>query len=396
MMSVLRSVRPALILSATLALLLLAQGAAVAAIDCFSCHERAAFQKRVKHEPAVAGGCSACHSPHAARFSGLLQQQTKKLCYSCHTAEAEKHGQGTVHQPVRQGECLSCHEPHASDHANLLKASQGELCFTCHTALPKKFKFTHTPYANGQCASCHQSHQSQYPYLLVKAPEAICLGCHTPQAVQAKHPNYPAELKNCGSCHSPHGSNRPALVRNILHDPYAAGCKDCHAGKGEPVTVDTCLECHSDVGEQMASSHNHLVRFGNNGCLACHSPHAGDDKRLLKGKFRYVCGTCHEATFRRYEESEFKHQMTGACSDCHAPHGSNHPVMAKAPINDVCATCHEHHSTFTHPIGKDVFDPRTGQMLTCASCHASKGTDHPYHLKFRGTQDLCVQCHRDR
>jgi predicted CXXCH cytochrome family protein len=385
-----------LILSATLALLLLAQGAAVAAIDCFSCHERAAFQKRVKHEPAVAGGCSACHSPHAARFSGLLQLQTKKLCYSCHTAEAEKHGQGTVHQPVRQGECLGCHEPHASDHANLLKARQGELCFTCHTALPKKFKYTHTPYANGQCASCHHSHQSQYPYLLVKAPEAICLGCHTPQTVQAKHPNYPAELKNCGSCHSPHGSNRPALVRNILHDPYAAGCKDCHAGKGEPVMVDTCLECHSDVGEQMASSHNHLVRFGNNGCLACHSPHAGDDKRLLKGKFRYVCGTCHEATFRRYEESEFKHQMTGACSDCHAPHGSNHPVMAKAPINDVCATCHEHHSTFTHPIGKDVFDPRTGQMLTCASCHASKGTDFPYHLKFRGTQDLCVQCHRDR
>jgi predicted CXXCH cytochrome family protein len=145
----------------------------------------------------------------------------------------------------------------------------------------------------------------------------------------------------------------------------------------------------------MASSHNHLVRFGANGCTACHSPHAGDDHRLLKGKERHVCGACHEATLNRHESSKFKHQMTDACNDCHAPHGSNHPAMAKGPINKVCGACHEKHGVFTHPIGENVFDPRTGQSLTCASCHASKGTEFPYHTRFNSKRDLCVQCHAD-
>jgi predicted CXXCH cytochrome family protein len=395
MMPLLRYPKPVLLPALLLLLGLALPGVAAAAIDCFSCHERAAFQKKVRHQPAASGACSSCHSPHVARFPGLLQQQTHKLCYSCHAAEAAKHGQGIVHLPVRQGECLGCHTPHASDHADLLKTSPGELCFTCHSSMPKRYKFTHAPYGRGQCGTCHSSHQSANPYLLVKEYESLCLGCHPLTAIQGRHANYPAQLKNCGSCHNPHGSDRPALVRNALHDPYAAGCKDCHTAKGTPVTIDTCLECHSDVAEQMASSHNHLVRYGTNGCLACHSPHAGDDKRLLKGKERYTCGTCHEATFRRMESSDFKHQLTGACSDCHAPHGSNHPVMAKAPINQVCAGCHATHAEFSHPIGEKVFDPRTGQMLTCASCHASKGTDHPFHLKFSGLKDLCVQCHRD-
>ena len=60
--------------------LLAAQGPALAAIDCFSCHERAAFQKRIKHQPATAGECSTCHSPHVARYPGLLQQTVQKLC----------------------------------------------------------------------------------------------------------------------------------------------------------------------------------------------------------------------------------------------------------------------------------------------------------------------------
>jgi predicted CXXCH cytochrome family protein len=327
----------------------------------------------------------------------MLQEKVQVLCYSCHDAEAEQIRQGlVVHQPVRQGECLGCHDPHAADQDGLLKNRAVELCFTCHTGLAKSYKYNHAPYAKGQCFSCHKPHQSSQPYLLVKEVEALCLGCHPLASVQARHAGYPAALGKCGSCHSPHGSNRPALIRNILHEPYAGGCKDCHAGKGVPVPVDTCLECHPGVSEQMASSHNHLVRFGDNGCMACHSPHAGDDKRLLKGKERHVCGTCHEATFRRYESSKFKHKMVGGCNDCHAPHGSNHPVMAKAPINDVCAVCHEQHSKFTHPIGEKVNDPRTGQMMTCASCHASKGTEYPYHTRLSGAKDMCVQCHRDQ
>jgi predicted CXXCH cytochrome family protein len=380
-------------LTATLVLIPASQGLAVTAIDCFSCHERGPFQKKVNHEPASSGECLSCHSPHVARYGGLLQKQVKDLCYSCHDEAAELQRQGFMHMPVQKGECLGCHNPHASDQAGLLKGRPGEICFTCHTGLPQKYKNTHTPYARGQCASCHRPHQSTYANLLVREPEALCLGCHPSATVRQQHPNFPAEPGNCGTCHNPHGSDRPALIRDILHPPYADGCQDCHTGKGVPVMIDTCLECHPEVSEQMASSHNHLVRYKDNGCMACHSPHAGDDRRLLKGKERHICGKCHEATFKRRAEAKFSHPMTDACNNCHAPHGSNHPAMAKAPINTVCSECHGQHGVFTHPIGEKIFDPRTGQMMTCTSCHATKGTDYSFHTRFSGKKDLCVQCH---
>lgn len=388
-----RYARPAAFLASALFLFLAAQTTALAAIDCFQCHEKAAFQKRVKHQPAARGECRTCHNPHVAKYEGLLQQKVQKLCYSCHAKAAADHGRGMAHEPVRKGECLGCHDPHSSDHGGLLNKRSTDTCFTCHTALPRKFKHTHTPYANGQCSSCHRPHQSEHAGLLVREATALCLGCHSKESVRQRHANFPAEPGNCGSCHSPHGSDRPNLIRNVLHAPYASGCKDCHTGRG-PVSVDTCLECHPQVGEQMASSHNHLLRYGSNGCLACHSPHAGDKAKLLKGKERHVCGTCHTATFRRMDESKFRHTKAESCSDCHSPHGSNHPAMFKAAVNTVCIACHTKHDEFTHPIGESVYDPRTGQMMTCASCHATKGTDHENHLKFSGTRDLCVQCHR--
>jgi len=387
--------RPAMIIALSFLLLVVTQGLAVAAIDCFMCHDRQAFSKRVNHDPAAAGECLSCHSPHVAKFEGLIQEQVKDLCYSCHTDAAEEQNKGLVHKPVKQGECLSCHDPHASNQSGLLKDRLSVTCFSCHTELPQKFKNTHAPFAEGECDSCHKPHQSDNPYLLTEKQDALCFSCHSKASVKQKHPNFPADLKNCGSCHNPHGSNRPGLIRNALHQPYSEGCSDCHVRKNAAVPIDTCLLCHPEISDQMASSHNHLVRYEENGCIACHSPHAGDDRRLLKGKERHVCGKCHAATFKRYEEEEHKHSMTDACNNCHAPHGSNHPAMFRAPINEVCSKCHGQHGIFTHPIGENVFDPRTGQMMTCGSCHASKGSDFEFHTRFERKKALCVQCHAE-
>ena len=389
-----RTLRVVLMLSVVLLFLSVSQGIAKTTVDCFQCHDRDAFQKGVKHEPAAEGECLSCHSPHAARFGGLLQKQVKDLCYSCHTDAAEQQNKGVVHMPVKQGKCLGCHNPHSSDQKALLKDKLADTCFSCHKDLPRKYKNTHPPYAKGQCDSCHRPHQSANNNLLVRDADSLCLGCHDQATVQKKHPNFPDKLGKCGSCHNPHGSDRPGLIRNVLHEPYADDCSNCHTAKGAPVRIDTCLECHPDVAEQMASSHNHLLSYGENGCVACHSPHAGDDKRLLKGKERHVCGKCHEATFERMETAKYSHPMKGVvCNNCHAPHGSNHPAMTKGPINQVCQDCHGNHNMFTHPIGDKVFDPRTGQKMTCISCHATKGSDFPYHTRFNGKKDLCVQCH---
>lgn len=384
--------RPIIILTASLVLIFATQGAALAVADCFSCHDSRAFKKKVNHAPAAGGDCLSCHSPHVARYKGLLQKPVKDLCYSCHTDEKVKQNRGFVHLPVQKGECMSCHSAHASDYQGLLNQRPADTCFSCHSDLPKQFKNTHTPYGRGQCSSCHQPHQSDNSYLLVRGGDGLCLGCHNAATVRQKHPGFPTQPSNCSSCHSPHGSDRKGLIRNVLHDPFAAGCNDCHSGN-KPVLIDNCLGCHPDVADQMASSHNHLVRYEQNGCVACHSPHAGDDSRLLKGKERHICGTCHESTFKRSEQAAHKHRKTEACNDCHAPHGSNHPAMLKGQINAVCGECHGHHATFSHPTGERVFDPRTGQVMTCGSCHATKGTDYEYHTRLSGKRALCVQCH---
>jgi predicted CXXCH cytochrome family protein len=252
------------------------------------------------------------------------------------------------------------------------------------TIFSRRVSVTHAPFAQGRCFDCHETHQAAYPALLVKEGDKLCLGCHESGTVQKKHPNFPAEVKNCGTCHSPHGSDNRHLIRNVLHEPFSTGCNDCHVQKGVPVGV-----------EKMASSHNHLVRYGKNGCIACHSPHAADDKRLLKGKERYICSTCHSDTFKRYDTAHYKHMTTDSCTDCHVPHGSNYPNMTKGPINSVCAPCHEKHTEFTHPIGETVFDPRTLQTMTCVTCHSVKGSEHYKHLRLDGHKDLCVQCHRN-
>jgi predicted CXXCH cytochrome family protein len=99
-----RSLKPVMILTVTLVLLLVSLGIAAAAVDCFSCHERNDFKKRVNHAPAAKGDCLSCHNPHVARFSGLLQEEVHELCYSCHTEMADEHSQGVVHVPVKKGE----------------------------------------------------------------------------------------------------------------------------------------------------------------------------------------------------------------------------------------------------------------------------------------------------
>jgi predicted CXXCH cytochrome family protein len=49
---------------------------------------------------------------------------------------------------------------------------------------------------------------------------------------------------------------------------------------------------------------------------------------------------------------------------------------------------------FSHPVGDKVIDQRTGQMMTCVTCHDPMGSEHRYHLVMSAKKELCVQCHR--
>lgn len=53
---------------------------------CLSCHDNLGEEiaARVAHPPAADGDCTACHSPHVSRFSGLLRERPGPLCAECH------------------------------------------------------------------------------------------------------------------------------------------------------------------------------------------------------------------------------------------------------------------------------------------------------------------------
>lgn len=368
--------------------------AANAKTVCFTCHDKKVFTKKLVHKPLAAGECGACHNPHVARYERLLHKPGAELCFDCHRKQQKIFEKGIVHQPVRKGECLSCHDPHASDTRGLLKEKNlSGSCFKCHEELPKKYKFTHNPYARGRCMACHYPHQSEISLLLKKEPDKLCASCHKKDSIASAHPGYPGRLKDCLSCHNPHGSNRKKLVRNVLHKPYSKGCKDCHA-KGKK-GIANCLRCHEKIKEELYTTHNHITGSGGNSCTTCHSPHAGDAKNLLRGSRQsQVCRKCHEQSIQKAMMKRYKHQNLQECSNCHAPHGSNQLAMMKADHNAVCSACHETQGKFTHPVGDKVFDPRTGQQVTCVSCHDSMGTDFKFHLKKSGSKELCIQCHR--
>ncbi|MBU0484591.1 MAG: NapC/NirT family cytochrome c [Proteobacteria bacterium] len=360
---------------------------------CFKCHKKANFSGKVVHSPVAENKCSSCHNPHVARYKNLLSSEVSELCYQCHQDKIESFSKGIVHKPVKKGECLSCHAPHASSNKGLLNESApGENCFKCHKTLLKKYDYTHQPYEKGDCGACHRAHQSERAQLLNDEPDKLCSKCHQENILQQKHQGFPGRLRVCLSCHNPHGSERKNLIRNVLHAPYKEGCSDCHE-KG-PVKTDKCLECHEEIMDQLLSAHNHLTDKAVNSCVKCHSPHAADSNSMLKNRQNQICRSCHANTFAGYDNTLHSHPDTGSCSDCHALHGSNNMAMLKGNGIEVCDSCHKTQGQFTHPVGGTVLDPRTGQQVTCVSCHYPHGTNFKFNLKLSGGKDLCIQCHK--
>lgn len=375
------------------ALLLIVPDSAVAGKVCFTCHDKTLFTDTVVHKPVAESQCSVCHNPHVAKHQGLLRDHQGRLCYSCHKQSKKEFAKGIVHPPVAQGKCSACHAPHASSNKGLVNKDLAQDCFSCHKDLPQEYKQIHKPFAEGECTACHSPHQADNLQLLSDKADALCLSCHGAETLQASHQNYPLALKDCLSCHNPHGSDRKGLLRNFLHQPYVEGCTSCHQGTNK-VGMAICLKCHEKTGQELQANHSHITLQGGNSCLNCHSPHAGDDKSLLKNSERHVCKSCHAETLERYGQKQFPHPPVKKCSTCHESHGSRNLAFLRGGGNAICIQCHETQGKFTHPVGPEVLESHTGQPVTCVSCHNPMGTDHKDHLLQEGKRALCILCHR--
>ncbi|MDA3786611.1 MAG: multiheme c-type cytochrome [Deltaproteobacteria bacterium] len=383
--------RCALLLAA--GLLLLAHDPARAVKGCLDCHLQKEFSGKIVHKPVAEGQCTQCHSPHVAKFKGLLQRQGGDLCYSCHEEAKKSFSQGVQHQPVQEGQCLACHSAHASEQKGLLSRPIAESCFGCHEPLAKKeYPRQHKPFADGNCVACHQPHQADNYQLLKDDGDALCLGCHRQPQELAGHQGFPGQAGGCLSCHNPHGGTAQGLIRANLHSPFQEGCASCHSNK-EVRGSALCLSCHGQVWEQMLAPHSHMLA-GDDLCVACHSPHASDTVGLLRAPYEQLCRSCHTDTFDRNRRSLHSHPKTEKCTDCHEPHGSQRLVMLNGDGNAICSRCHETQGEFSHPVGSEIVYQRTLRGMNCLTCHDPMGTEYRYHLKLSGKKALCVQCHR--
>lgn len=366
-----------------------------AAVDCYQCHDGAAFTGRVVHEPIVEKNCLACHGPHVSRHEKLLLQREQDLCFGCHVQLAENlAGQQVLHAPLRDGGCSSCHDPHAAEQKNLLQKVGGELCFECHEESRKTYQANHPPFAQGQCSSCHAPHGGDDHRLLKDAGSGLCLACHENNSLlRSKHLNRELAAIDCLACHNPHGGEKRSLLRSVSHAPFDnQNCQVCHAGEQG---IDTCLQCHESVLSSFYFAHNHLgVSGAGNPCISCHDPHVADQQGLMPNNVGTVCRECHADTFVRQEKSLHKHGNWETCTACHQLHGSNEVAMLKQG-HQVCHLCHDQHKGFTHPIGADSLDPRNQQPMDCLTCHnANDGSNYRFYLRGSGERGLCVQCHQ--
>ncbi len=374
-----------------------AQPAQALTQTCLKCHDAGEFKGTVVHSPVKNEACERCHSPHASRNKSLLRAPERELCFECHSdIEKKVEGSEFVHQPIKGGDCVSCHAPHVASSKGLLSGRVADVCYGCHDREKKKPSNLHSPFARGRCNACHDPHASDDFRMLKAAGASLCLGCHpSSAALKNVHLGRNLDGMDCLSCHNPHGSDNRKLIRQLRHKPFAQkNCRACH-GKGD--SVEVCLECHSEVLGTFNVTHSHLNGNGReNPCTSCHNPHAGDRPGFFPNNEGMVCRSCHAGTFARRSASLHKHPSWNTCTDCHSLHGGNALGMFVDEPDKTCAKCHKEHSTFSHPIGDMALDPRSGQPMTCISCHDSNaGTMFKYHLRGGSEQGLCIQCHKE-
>ncbi len=378
---------------------------------CLPCHKEMAkeLEATVTHEPAAKGQCTACHSPHVSRFSGLLRERPGPLCIQCHEPVAEELALDVVHQPVEEGRCVDCHAPHGGPHDKLLTAPGTELCSTCHMEIAdwQSRPNLHSPFRLNECSTCHQPHASSFANLSKSPGSGTCMSasCHPNNAAfQTAHRGYPVVEADCSRCHDPHASMQAGFFRGLLHKPFAEGdCSDCHASaaSANPFQVKETQDrlcggnCHMEqvlLSRDAPFSH---VSAGGVGCTACHNPHAGDETGLLNERPQELCLSCHDpGGASSGQAGRFtSHGENLICSSCHAPHGAEQPLLLITDPVSLCTKCHTHRHGSSHPMGVGARDPRNGQLMDCLSCHAMHDAPYDKYMHFGGERELCISCH---
>lgn len=197
-----------------------------------------------------------------------------------------------------------------------------------------------------------------------------------------------------------------ALERVIMPGPVIAAhaeheseCSTCHARFSRQQQRDLCLDCHTEIAEDLASGtgfHSRSTDVAGATCAQCHTEHEGRDADILG-----------------LDASAFDHGLTDfplhdshvgvACQECHQPDATFHAADSQCischrdddrhlgNLGEVCSDCHEETrwADVTYDHEELTGYPLTGAHteLMCASCHVDE--------HYVETPNECVDCHRE-
>jgi hypothetical protein len=236
-----------------------------------------------------------------------------------------------------------------------------------------------------RCSACHAPAWSR------ENMSDRCLACHEDTLRDGENFHTvmlaQAEQDSCRQCHSDHNGRQAFLTRiNLEEFPHAEtgfslathrmkrigvnfACQDCHVEGITNFSVQTCLDCHSDLDSTFTAQH---VQVFSQDCLACHD-----------GVDRYDSA---------FDHNQLAFQLRGghadvACVACHAGDGSLQALQST--LGD-CHTCHMEQDAHQGRLGRD-----------CAACHTvdtwqeaafdHSATDFPLAGGHAGVE--CSQCH---
>jgi formate dehydrogenase gamma subunit len=189
---------------------------------------------------------------------------------------------------------------------------------------------------------------------------------------------------------SPAGALRRGLLSGCI---LMAGCAFLSAQE-EPVSDETCLECHSDADLTMEKDGKEVSLFvdekklrasvhAKNQCSECHrdltAEHPDDEKRALK----VDCAQCHEK-----QSASFGASVHGL-----ALHSGNEAAAG-------CVDCHGTHEVFAH--GSEKSATHFSRLLqTCGECHQQEAEDVAASVHGKATSEgvleapTCIDCHEE-
>ncbi len=349
----------------------------------------------------IISGCALWKAKYPLQNKGDIIFSHKKHiemdaeCEACHIKTVESEIASDNNYP-KEADCLTCHER--------------ENCSLCHQDVENAIHLI--PESTGLIFS-HKNH-------LESRVEARELARRARMESINKRVSFVKEgsLEQKIDCLTCHSTVRESVKVADTFPPNMKTCRKCHE-----VTQDSCVLCHSDLGDKDFVPASHYI-----GWLDRH-------QHMSSSEGESLCGNCHRGDIRpshgaafAVTEEHIKVEDTKVCADCHrgdiwpeAIHDNNrlqsHGIDALANQN-VCNSCHQRNECLycherrgisfldTHPAGWQFNhgDKARRQLSSCVVCHEEKDclgchqsiSPHPPGWDRESTKQnkhLCSQCH---